>query len=250
MLTGNTFYWSSAAYSILEKWLCLFSLEEFPWCHGLKQGSNKVSDRSSLLTPTLPPEEGKRRKKERDLQLEYKTSFTNSNKNTNNINKKRNKSKYTKPILSFTELASCQQLPGSTRQSWTGLACRWVLDSGMHRLETGSGSQVEQQAGFSSEGSHGWRMWDPCDLPALKWVWCAWHGIPSSSILGHLSCPLLPTGTTFSNPSVLGPTRSVIDLDCYSDNYKQGLFSAFLSYHYLSVTVNIRCYQLWSWQCL
>ena len=41
-------------------------------CHSLKKGGNKPSDRRSLLTPTLPPEEGKRRKRERDLLIEYK----------------------------------------------------------------------------------------------------------------------------------------------------------------------------------
>jgi len=39
-------------------------------CHHFEQGVNKLSDRLSLLTPTLPPEEGKRRKRERDLQIE------------------------------------------------------------------------------------------------------------------------------------------------------------------------------------
>jgi len=36
-----------------------------PYCHGLKQGINKLSDRCSLLTPTLPSEEEKRRKRQR-----------------------------------------------------------------------------------------------------------------------------------------------------------------------------------------
>jgi len=40
-------------------------------CQGLKERVNKLSDRRFLLTPTLPPEEGKRRKRERDLQIEY-----------------------------------------------------------------------------------------------------------------------------------------------------------------------------------
>jgi len=48
--------------------------------HILKQGLNKLSGRLSLLTPTLPPEEGKRRKRERDLHIEYK-SFTNNTEN-------------------------------------------------------------------------------------------------------------------------------------------------------------------------
>jgi len=44
-------------------------------CHGLKQGINKLSDRGSLLTPTLPPEEQKKRKRERNLQIEYKKFY-------------------------------------------------------------------------------------------------------------------------------------------------------------------------------
>jgi len=60
----------------------------------------------------------KRRKKERDLQVEDKNSCTN---NANNISNKRNKTKYTKPILSFLELgagcwsptSSCQAAPGN-----------------------------------------------------------------------------------------------------------------------------------------
>jgi len=62
------------------------------------------------------------------------------------------------------ELASHQQLPGSTRQSQTGLESRQELDSGMH----GSGSQVEQLAGSSSAGGHGQRKRDPRDPPALN----------------------------------------------------------------------------------
>jgi len=42
-------------------------------------------------------------------------------------------------------LASCQQLPGSTRKSWTGLSTRWELGSEMHGSESGSGSQAGQQ---------------------------------------------------------------------------------------------------------
>jgi len=44
-------------------------------CHALKQGVNKLSDRHSLLIPHPPPEEGKRRKRERDLQIEYKKFY-------------------------------------------------------------------------------------------------------------------------------------------------------------------------------
>jgi len=78
-----------------------------------------MSGRHSLLTPALPPEEGKRRKRERDLQIEYK-NFTNNTYNINNINNKRNNAKYTKLIPSFPELgaghwcptSSCQAVPG------------------------------------------------------------------------------------------------------------------------------------------
>jgi len=99
-------------------------------CHHLEQGSNKKSGRCSLLTPIFPPEEGKRRKRERNLQIECKNSFTN---NTNNINNKRNNAKYTKPTLSFPELgagcwhptSSCRAAPGTPRlasatdRNWT-----------------------------------------------------------------------------------------------------------------------------------
>jgi len=71
-------------------------------------------------------------------------SFTNNTNNTNNINNKRNNAKYTKLILKFSELgarslASCQQLPGSTRQFRTGLNSRQELGSGMRELKSGSG---------------------------------------------------------------------------------------------------------------
>jgi len=68
---------------------------------------------------------------------------------TNNINnKKRNNVKYTKPILIFPELGaralvSHQQLPGSTRKSWTGLSSKQELDAGMHGSQSGSESQAE-----------------------------------------------------------------------------------------------------------
>jgi len=63
-------------------------------CHHLEQGGNKLSSRCSLLTPTVPPEEGKRRKRER--QDECKNRFTNK---TNNISNERNNAKYTKSIV-------------------------------------------------------------------------------------------------------------------------------------------------------
>jgi len=97
----------------------------------------------------------KRRKRERDLQIEYKNSFTN---NTKNINNKRNKTKHTKPMPSFPGAeasVSCQQLLGSTRKSWAALGSRQELDSGMHRSESGSGTQASQGAGSSSEAGHG-----------------------------------------------------------------------------------------------
>ena len=87
-------------------------------------------------------------------------SFTNNTNNTNNINNMRNDVKYTKPRLSFLELragalAPRQQMPGSTRKSQTGLGSGWEPGSGMHTSESGSGSQVEQRAGSSSEAGHG-----------------------------------------------------------------------------------------------
>jgi len=102
-------------------------------------------------------------------------SFTINTNNANNINNKRNNAKYTKLLLSFPELgagvlASCQQLPGSTRQSQIGLSSRQELDSGMHRSQSGSGSQAGQRAGSSSEGSHGRRERDARDPPALNWI--------------------------------------------------------------------------------
>jgi len=90
-------------------------------CHELKHGVNKLSDRCSLLTPALPPEEGKRRKRERDLQIQYKI-FTNNTNNT--INNKRNNVKYTK-LIHWHPFSSCQAAPGSPRldsaadRSWT-----------------------------------------------------------------------------------------------------------------------------------
>jgi len=44
-------------------------------CHGFKQGSNKLSDRCSLLSPALPPEEWRRRKRDRHLLIEYKKFY-------------------------------------------------------------------------------------------------------------------------------------------------------------------------------
>jgi len=56
------------------------------------------------------------------------------------------------------------------------------------------------------------------------------YGIPHWSILGHLFCPPLPASATLYDSSLVGPKRSVSDLGCYSNNYKEGPFSAFLSY--------------------
>jgi len=72
-----------------------------------------MRSRRSLLTPTLPPEEGRSRKRERDK--------LNTRSITNTINNEINKTKYTKPTLSFPELdaghwrptSSCQAAPGS-----------------------------------------------------------------------------------------------------------------------------------------
>jgi len=86
-------------------------------------------------------------KRERDSQTEYKNSFTNNTKNTDDINNKRNNKKYTKPILDFPELdATGTDLPpAAARQHQEvpdGLSSRQVLDSEMHGLESGSGSQA------------------------------------------------------------------------------------------------------------
>jgi len=72
------------------------------------------------------------------------------------------------PELGARALASLQQLPGSTRKSWTRLGGRWGLDSGTHRSGFGSGSQAEEGAGSSSEAGHGLRERDPRDPPALN----------------------------------------------------------------------------------
>jgi len=113
----------------------------FLCCHGLKQGGNKLSGRCSLLTPTLPPEEAKRRKRERDLQIEYK-NFTNNTNNTNITNSRRNNAKYTKPTLGFPELNagrwhpanSCRPAPGhpglasAADRNWTLECTDWNVD--------------------------------------------------------------------------------------------------------------------------
>jgi len=52
------------------------------------------------------------------------------------------------PGVGCRALASHQQLPGSTRNTRTGLGTGQGMDSGMHGSESGSESQVEQQAGF------------------------------------------------------------------------------------------------------
>ena len=114
-------------------------------CHRFKQGIN----RSSLLTSTLPPREEKRKKRERDLQTEYKNSFTN---NTNNANYIRNKTKYTKQILRFLELgaghwrptSSCRAAPGRPGQAlaagrnWTQECTDLRLDQN-HRQDNEQG---------------------------------------------------------------------------------------------------------------
>ena len=144
--------------------------------------------------------------------------------------------KCTKLTLSFPELgagalSSHQQLPGSTRQSQTGLSSRQELDLGMHGSTSGSGLQAEQRAEFSSEANHGRRReWHPHYPPALTWVWHTRHGIPSWSLLGHKFCPPLPANATLYDSSLAGPKRSISDLDCYRNNYKQGPFSPLPSY--------------------
>ena len=71
-------------------------------------------------TPTRGREKGGKGK--RDLQIEYKNSFTNNTNNANNVNDKRNKAKYSKPTLSFLELgAGAPAAAGQHRQvpGWT-----------------------------------------------------------------------------------------------------------------------------------
>jgi len=43
------------------------------------------------------------------------------------------------PGVGYQALMSRQQLPGSTRQSQTGLSSKQTLDSGMHGSESGPG---------------------------------------------------------------------------------------------------------------
>jgi len=40
---------------------------------------------------------------------------------------------------------------GTRRKPQTGLGSRWELDSGMHRSESGSGLQAEQEAAMDEE---------------------------------------------------------------------------------------------------
>ena len=103
------------------------------------------------------------------------------------------------PWVRCRALAPHQQMPASTRQSQTSFGSGQELDPGMHRSESGSGSQAEQQAGSSSEAGHGQRERDPHDPPALNWVWRTWRGIPRWSISGHLFCPPLPANATASD---------------------------------------------------
>ena len=203
-------------------------------CHRLK---SRVSIEWQMLSINPhPPTRGREKEKEEKRQT-YKMnikSFTNNTNITNNINNKRNKTKYTNLTLSSLvlgagALASSQQLPGCTRKSRTGLSSRQEPDPGMRGSESGSVSQVEQWAGSSSEGGHGRRQRDPRDPPALTEY--AWHGTPRWSISGHLSCLPLPASATLFNSSLAGPKRSVGDPGCYSDNYTQGPFCLFLSYH-------------------
>ena len=99
-------------------------------------------------------------------------------------------------ILSFSELgvgelASHQQLLGSTSKSQTGLGSGQELDSGMHGSESGSGTQVEQQAGSSSEASHGQREEDPRDPPALSLY--GRHGMEYLVGQYRVTCPVRPS---------------------------------------------------------
>jgi len=140
-------------------------------CHRLKQSGNKIEWQTLCVKPLCSHQKKGKGGKGRKT---YKLNIKSCTSNTNNIsNNKRNNAKYTKPMLSFLELgagalASHQQLPGSTRKSWTGLSSRQELDSGMHGSGSGSGLQAEQRAGSSSEASHGRRERDSRDSPALN----------------------------------------------------------------------------------
>lgn len=71
--------------------------------------------------------------------------------------------KNTNPILNLSDDPRIACLEGwcgasscraDIRKSWTGVSSRQEMDSGMHELEPGSGSQVGQQIGTFSEGYH------------------------------------------------------------------------------------------------
>jgi len=74
-----------------------------------------------LSVNPYPPhqEKGKRRKRERELQIGYLNNFTNNSNNTCNTNNQRNNAKYTKMILCFSELHATGAgiLPVAARQA-------------------------------------------------------------------------------------------------------------------------------------
>ena len=181
-------------------------------CHSLEQGGNEKSGRCSLLTPALSTRGREKGGKGRET---YKLSVRTAlliiliiliiREIRQNIQNQYRISQSWVPRV----LASCQQLPGSTRKFWTGLSSRWELDSGMHGSESGSWSQAGQWAGSFSEAGRGQKR-DPHDAPASNWVWRVWHGIPRGSISGHLLCLPLPASVTlydssFSEPIYQGP---------------------------------------------
>ena len=203
-----------------EKHLC-HELLRSPWCevfhcHRPEQGGHELRGRGSLFTPAPPRGEGKKEDKgERLTNWIYKVLLITLLILIISIIREIMQNAQNRHWVSRS-----QTLLGSTRKSRTGFGSRQELDSGMHGSEPGSGSQAGQRAGSSSEGTHGQREWDRRDGPALNWVWCAcW------SVSGHLSCPPLPANRTLCDSSLAEPKRSVSDIGCYSNNYKQGPFA-------------------------
>jgi len=73
-----------------------------------------------------------------------------------------------------------------------------------------------------------------------------YHEIPRWLISGHLSCLPLPASVALYDSSFAEIKSSVGDFGCYSSNYKLRPFSTL---QLLNITINIRCYQLWSGHC-
>jgi len=223
-------------------------------CHPLKQSGNKLSGRCSLLTPTLPPEEGKRRKRERDLQIEYK-NFTKNINNTNNINNKRNNAKYTKLTLSFLELvpgrwcpaSSCQAAPGSPRlnpavdETWT----QECMDRDLDQDHMQNNEQGPPQKAAMDEES------ETLVIPQLYTEYDV-HGMEYLTGQYQVTCPVRPSLNVLPLPTPhLWDLRDLlVTLAAIVIIINRGLFLHSFPAVSSSVTINIRCYQLWSGQCL